>query len=258
MIRLNKDYERQILIDNEEKIEKEIKESGKEKYEYLKEKILESADDFSEVCTYLYKIQLSPNTEYIDDKKNNDYYSLIGTCNIIGYKYFGSRLSSLTYQIVLNQRQLNEVITNEPINFYEYFCKIVPLNTYMTRAIISALFILYKYEDKVFIPKEEKVDKDFKDLYMSGIIHDINDFMSLYNGTVYYAVYHEKYDYNVLSDIDHYLLNDDNYEELNKKINSEIETHILYWRKFITFLMVKDYKNAVNLVKRGVLGDENN
>ncbi len=253
MIRLNRDYELQILIDNEEKVEEEIKESGKEKYEYLREKILKSADDFSEVCTYLYKIRLSSNTEYVDDKKNNDYYSLIGTCNIIAYKYFSARFSALIYQIILNQRNLNHVISNDPINFYEYFCKIVPLDTYKTCAIISALFIVYKYENKVFIPNDKS-----KDLYMAGIINDINDFILLYNGTVYHAVYHEKYDYDILSDIDHYLLNDDNYEELNKKINSEIETHILYWRKFITFLMEKDYKGAVDLVEKGVLGDENN
>ena len=194
--------------------------------------IINDYNVFRDICNIIYYDEILHN--------NDDYITkTIKYLNTRSIQYLGNDFVELARYIWNNIRILNGIIDTNNFNIYKIFCKVTPIDTYLSQAIISTAEIIAEFSNKIIINREY-------DHYSKYDLIKIYKYMS---GDVYCHVYEEQYD-----DMDFDKLYKDNkYAEIARdKINKESAKRCEEWIKYIDLIKDKKYRDASKLINNNM------
>lgn len=251
MLRLDnnkKSNEKKILFDIVNKINKEAKKEQVSVPYYLN-KLLYKKDmnTFSDVCSYLYALDMINLNLFTDDNMIDSFVDTRVLCEENAEKYLDETVVAIYKDILYNQKRNDHSFDNRADYIYHLFTNIVPMSTYVTSSIIATTYIMRYYSMESIICTTATSTSN---------LNRLRNIIKLYNGKVYPWVYCEDYE-SEFKTVDDRFLTTEERNNLNKIINREMNTHIMYWKKFINSLVERNYGFCISLIQNNMNGKYN-
>lgn len=251
MLRLDdnkKSNEKKILFDIVNKINKEAKKEQVSVPYYLN-KLLYKKDmnTFSDVCSYLYALDMINLNLFTDDNMIDSFGDTRILCEENAENYLDETVIAIYKDILYKQKSDDHSFDNRADYIYHLFTNIVPMSTYVTSSIIATTYIMRYYSMESIICTTATATSN---------LNRLRNIIKLYNGKVYPWVYCEDYETGFKTADDRFLTIEER-NNLNKIIDKEMNTHIMYWKKFINGLVERNYGFCISLIQNNMNGKYN-
>lgn len=234
--------EGKILSDIMDKINSEAKKEQVSVPYYLSKLLVKDFDSFSDVCSYLYMLDITNSDMFTTDNINDSFYDIRNACEEKAEEYLGETVTAIYRDILLHKKANDHCFDNKNDYVYHLFAAIVPISIYTTSSIIATAYIMRYYSMESIICTTASANANLVRL---------RNIIRLYNGQVYPWVYCENYGDRANPDLVS-ILSDKEKEELNKTIDKEMNTHIMYWKKFISGLVGNQYSYCVKIIQDNI------